>query len=104
MVLFNLGTPESPTPAALRRYLAGFLSDPRVVEIPRLLWRSVLHGIILRVHPKKSALDAHVYFQAARILPHASAWPETSADYDSQCVDDALAATRAYARAAGAES
>jgi len=55
-VLVNLGTPESPTPAALRRYLAEFLSDPRVVEIPRLLWKSILHGIILRVRPKKSAL------------------------------------------------
>jgi protoheme ferro-lyase len=40
----------------LRRYLAEFLSDPRVVEIPRLLWLAILHGIILRVRPKKSAL------------------------------------------------
>jgi ferrochelatase len=55
VVLVNLGTPESPTPAALRRYLAEFLSDPRVVEIPRLVWKVILHGIILRVRPKKSA-------------------------------------------------
>jgi len=56
-VLFcNLGTPDAPTGAALRRYLAEFLSDPRVVEIPRLLWLAILHGIILRVRPKKSAL------------------------------------------------
>ncbi|MCV2354270.1 ferrochelatase [Paucibacter sp. B2R-40] len=51
----NLGTPDAPTPAALRRYLAQFLSDPRVVEIPRLIWLAILHGIILRVRPAKSA-------------------------------------------------
>jgi ferrochelatase len=55
VVLVNLGTPESPTPAALRRYLGEFLSDPRVVEIPQLIWKIILHGIILRVRPKKSA-------------------------------------------------
>jgi protoporphyrin/coproporphyrin ferrochelatase len=55
VLLCNLGTPQSPTPAALRRYLAEFLSDPRVVEIPRLLWWLILHGVILRVRPAKSA-------------------------------------------------
>ncbi len=55
VLLCNLGTPDSPTPAALRRYLAEFLSDRRVVEIPRLLWWPILHGIILRVRPAKSA-------------------------------------------------
>lgn len=55
VLLVNLGTPEAPTPAALRRYLGQFLSDPRVVEIPRLLWKPILHGIILRVRPRKSA-------------------------------------------------
>ncbi len=55
-VLFcNLGTPEAPTPTAVRRFLAEFLSDPRVVEIPRALWWLILHGIILRVRPAKSA-------------------------------------------------
>ena len=55
-VLFcNLGTPDAATPAAVRRFLAEFLSDPRVVEIPRLLWLLILHGIILRVRPAKSA-------------------------------------------------
>jgi ferrochelatase len=58
VVLVNLGTPESPTPAACRRYLGEFLSDPRVVEIPQLVWKVILHGIILRVRPKKSA---HAY-------------------------------------------
>jgi len=51
----NLGTPDAPTPGAVRRYLAEFLGDPRVVEIPRLLWLMILHGIILRTRPAKSA-------------------------------------------------
>jgi ferrochelatase len=55
ILLCNLGTPQAPTPSALRRYLAEFLSDPRVVEIPRALWWLILHGIILRVRPAKSA-------------------------------------------------
>ncbi len=55
ILLVNLGTPDEPTPAALRRYLAEFLSDPRVVEIPRLPWWLILHGIILRLRPAKSA-------------------------------------------------
>ena len=55
VLLVNLGTPDAPTPAALRRYLAEFLSDPRVVEIPRLLWWLILNGLILRVRPAKSA-------------------------------------------------
>jgi len=55
VLLCNLGTPDAPTAAALRRYLAEFLGDPRVVEIPRLLWWPILHGIILRLRPAKSA-------------------------------------------------
>ncbi|MGQ9724970.1 MAG: ferrochelatase [Tepidimonas sp.] len=51
----NLGTPDAPNAPALRRYLAEFLGDPRVVEIPRLLWWPILHGIILNVRPAKSA-------------------------------------------------
>lgn len=58
VLITNLGTPEAPTTPALRRYLAEFLSDPRVVEIPRLLWWLILHGIILRIRPKRSA---HAY-------------------------------------------
>ena len=55
VVLMNLGTPDAPTPAALRRYLAQFLSDRRVVELPRWLWWPVLHGLILRTRPAQSA-------------------------------------------------
>ena len=53
--MVNLGTPEAPTASALRRYLGQFLSDRRVVEIPALIWKPILHGIILRVRPAKSA-------------------------------------------------
>ena len=55
ILITNLGTPDAPTPSALRKYLAQFLSDPRVIETPRLLWWPVLHGIILRLRPRRSA-------------------------------------------------
>jgi len=58
IVVVNLGTPAEPTTAAVRRYLAEFLSDPRVVEIPSLVWKAVLHGIVLRTRPARSA---HAY-------------------------------------------
>lgn len=56
VLLVNLGTPDAPTAPALRRYLAEFLSDPRVVEIPRAPWWLLLHGVILRLRPRKSAV------------------------------------------------
>lgn len=55
ILLVNLGTPEEPTPAAVRRFLKQFLSDPRVVEYPRWLWWLILNGVILRIRPSKSA-------------------------------------------------
>jgi ferrochelatase len=55
VLLINLGTPDAPTPAALRRYLAEFLWDRRVVDLPRPLWWLILHGIILRTRPARSA-------------------------------------------------
>ena len=58
VLLVNLGTPDAPTADAVRRYLAEFLSDRRVVEIPSLVWKPILHGVILRTRPKKSA---HAY-------------------------------------------
>ena len=60
ILLVNLGTPEAPTPAAVRRYLREFLSDPRVVEVPRLIWWPLLHGVILPFRAKRSA---HAYEQ-----------------------------------------
>jgi ferrochelatase len=55
VLLINLGTPDAPEARAVRRYLAEFLSDPRVIEIPRFAWKPILHGIILRTRPRKSA-------------------------------------------------
>ncbi|WP_434626655.1 ferrochelatase [Chromobacterium sp. CV08] len=55
VLLINLGTPDAPTAGALRPYLKQFLSDPRVIEIPRLPWWLILNGIILNTRPKQSA-------------------------------------------------
>ncbi len=55
VMLINLGTPDAPTASAVRRYLAQFLSDPRVVEIPRLIWKLILHCVILRFRPRRVA-------------------------------------------------
>jgi protoporphyrin/coproporphyrin ferrochelatase len=60
VLLTNLGTPDAPEAAAVRRYLAEFLSDPRVIEIPKLVWQPILRGVILRTRPAKSA---HAYAQ-----------------------------------------
>ena len=58
VLIVNLGTPDAAEAGAVRRYLAEFLSDRRVVEIPRLIWKPILHGVILRTRPRKSA---HAY-------------------------------------------
>lgn len=55
ILLVNLGTPDAPTTKALRRYLAEFLWDRRVTELPRWFWWLVLHGVILRIRPASSA-------------------------------------------------
>ncbi len=55
VLLINLGTPDAPATKDVRRYLAEFLADPRVVEIPKLVWSVILHGVILRTRPAKSA-------------------------------------------------
>ncbi|WP_298399812.1 ferrochelatase [Sphingobium sp.] len=60
ILLINLGTPDAPDAKSVRRYLAEFLSDRRVVEIPKLVWQPILHGAILTTRPKKSA---HAYQQ-----------------------------------------
>lgn len=55
VLLVNLGTPDAPTKKAVKIYLKEFLSDPRVIEIPKILWQIILRGIILNTRPKKSA-------------------------------------------------
>ena len=60
VLLVNLGTPDAPDPASVRRYLAEFLSDRRVVEIPPIAWQPILRGIVLTTRPKRSA---HAYKQ-----------------------------------------
>lgn len=60
VLLVNLGTPDAPDPGPVRRFLAEFLSDPRVIETPRWLWLPILHGVILRIRPRRSA---HAYRQ-----------------------------------------
>ena len=60
VLLVNLGTPDAPDEASVRRYLGEFLSDRRVVEIPAILWQPILRGLVLRTRPRKSA---HAYSQ-----------------------------------------
>ena len=55
VIITNLGTPQAPTKGALKPYLKEFLSDPRVVEVPRVLWWLILNGVILNIRPKRSA-------------------------------------------------
>ncbi len=55
LLMVNLGTPDAPHTKPVRRYLKEFLSDPRIIELPRIVWMAILHGIILRVRPAKSA-------------------------------------------------
>ena len=76
VLLVNLGTPDAPTAASVRTYLAEFLSDRRIVEIPKPIWWLILHGIILRVRPAKSAakyasiwLDKNVDAKSSRGSP-----------------------------------
>lgn len=75
VLLVNLGTPDGPDPASVRRFLAEFLWDPRVVEAPRWLWWLALNGVILRIRPSKSS---HAYRQiwtpeGSPLLFHSSA-------------------------------
>jgi ferrochelatase len=109
VLLVNLGTPDDANPQAVKRYLAEFLSDRRVVEIPALAWQPILRGIILNTRPKKSA---HAYRQVwteegsplaaitrtqAEALKHA--WPGVTVDwamrYGNPAIGDRLAAMKA---------
>lgn len=80
VLVVNLGTPDAPTTAAVRRYLRQFLSDPRVVEYPRLPWWLILNGVILVVRPPRSA---HAYQQV---------WTERGSPllFHSQDIADAM--------------
>jgi protoporphyrin/coproporphyrin ferrochelatase len=70
VLLVNLGTPEAPDAPSVRRYLAEFLSDPRVVEIPRLIWLPLLYGVILNTRPAKSAKGyEHIWMTATDESP-----------------------------------
>ena len=55
VLVTNLGTPEEPTPEAVRAFLAEFLGDPLVVDLPRFVWLPILHGIVLRRRPVRVA-------------------------------------------------
>jgi protoporphyrin/coproporphyrin ferrochelatase len=70
VLLINLGTPEAPDAPSVRRYLAEFLSDPRVVEIPRLVWLPLLHGVILNTRPAQSAKGyEHIWMKSTNESP-----------------------------------
>lgn len=68
ILLVNLGTPAAPTVAAVRRFLADFLGDPRVVEFPRWIWLPILYGVILRLRPRRS-LEAYEKVWTAKGSP-----------------------------------
>jgi ferrochelatase len=112
VLLVNLGTPDQPTADGIRRYLAEFLSDPRVIEIPQWIWWFILHGIILRVRPRKlvpryqgiwlengSPLDVYSRVQAQAVQQHlqAAGHPvhvELAMRYGNPSVASAMAALR----------
>lgn len=113
VLLVNLGTPDAPTPAAVRRYLAEFLSDPRVVEIPQVVWQPILRGVILRTRPKKSA---HAYslvwteegsplaaITARQAKALQAAWPEVRVDWAMRYGNPAIGKRLAAMREAGCE-
>jgi len=108
VLLVNLGTPDEANPQAVKRYLAEFLSDRRVVEIPALAWQPILRGIILNTRPKKSA---HAYSQVwteegsplaaitrAQAAALGDAWPGVTVDwamrYGNPSIGDRLAALK----------
>ncbi len=75
VLITNLGTPDAPTPKALHRYLKEFLWDPRVVEVPRLIWWFALNGVILRLRPRRSAKSYATVFtdEGSPLLFHTQA-------------------------------
>lgn len=98
ILLTNLGTPDAATPKALKRYLKQFLSDPRVVEVPRLLWWFILNGVILNIRPRRSAKAYQTVFteQGSPLLFHTVQQTQAVAaalaekGYDNLVVDFAM--------------
>lgn len=82
VLLINTGSPDEPTPEAVRRYLAEFLSDQRVVELPAWQWQPILHGIILRTRPAKSAARYKGVWsaQGSPLIAHTRATAEALAE------------------------
>lgn len=98
VLVVNLGTPDNSDPGSVRRFLAEFLWDPRVVEAPRWLWWLVLHGVILRIRPSKSA---HAYQQiwtpeGSPLLLHSTALTNRIADTLRPRLDAAVALGMSY--------
>ena len=89
VLLVNLGTPDAPTPEAVRRYLAEFLSDRRVVEIPALLWQPILRGIILNTRPRKSA-EAYTQVWTERGSPLAAITAAQAGELQARLGDAAI--------------
>lgn len=91
VLLVNLGTPAAPEPAAVRRYLAAFLSDPRVLDLPALARWLLLHAVILRVRPRRSAQAYQKIWgpEGSPLLVHGRALQEAlgKALGDSFCVE-----------------
>ncbi len=90
VLITNLGTPQAPTKAALKPYLKEFLSDPRVVEVPRLIWWFILNGVILNIRPKRSAeAYASVWSeQGSPLMVHTKAQAEALAKRCATEFDD----------------
>ena len=71
ILLTNIGTPDAATTRAVRRYLREFLSDPRIIELPSILWQPILEGFILRTRPKRSArLYQKIWTAISHVLRH----------------------------------
>lgn len=88
VLLLNLGTPDAPTAAAVKPYLREFLSDQRVVELPKLLWQPILHGLVLTLRPKKSAhAYAKIWFEQGSPL---AVYTQRQADALAKAMPDTI--------------
>lgn len=92
IIITNLGTPDAPNKVALKRYLKEFLSDPRVVEVPRLIWWMILNFVILNIRPKRSAKSYATVWteQGSPLLVHTKNQAAALADVMSQQFGDSV--------------